>query len=52
MKKAIAVMLLGLLFTSTVAAQKRKSDREHDGLIGPVKSVVVETSQLSSKSGK
>jgi hypothetical protein len=50
MNKLISSLLLCLVLTCAAAAQK-KSDREHERLIGPVKSVRVETARLVKKSG-
>lgn len=50
MNRPMVAVLLLLLLTGSVSAQK-KSDLEHDRLIGPVKILRVETAKLVSKSG-
>jgi hypothetical protein len=52
MRRPLAVLLLSTLSISAAIAQHRKSDREHDGLNGPVKTVSIEVTKLSTKSGK
>jgi YD repeat-containing protein len=50
MKMSITALLLALLLTDNVTAQK-KTDIEHDRLIGSVKSMRIETAKLVTKSG-
>jgi hypothetical protein len=49
MNKLVGPVLICLIVTCSAAAQK-KTDRENDRLIGPVKSVRVETAKLVNKS--
>jgi YD repeat-containing protein len=51
MKRLIISMILCMVLALPVAAQK-KTDREHEGFIGPVRSAKVETAKLEEKSGK
>jgi TonB family protein len=46
MKIGIAPLVLCLLLTSSVAAQKKKTDREHDGFFGPVHTIIEEGAAL------
>lgn len=55
MNKAIRILLLQVIFASGIAAQSSsttpiKPDRDHDRLIGPVKSVRLEMAKLKHKS--
>ena len=52
MRKAIIPLMLGVLLVASSAAQQKKSDLEHSGLKGKVKTVKIEESKFSNKSAK
>lgn len=52
MKNFLIAIVVGSSLITTVAGQQRKSDLDHMGLIGKVKTVKVEEAKLSNKSGK
>jgi hypothetical protein len=52
MQKLLVALALSLLSVAIICAQKKQSDREHDGLKGPVKSVSVESATLIEKEGR
>jgi hypothetical protein len=52
MQKLLIALALSLLSAAVVCAQKKQSDREHEGLKGPVKSVSVESASLSEEEGQ
>ena len=47
-----SIAVIGVLCFGPVNGQSRKSDVEHDGLKGRVRTVLIETAKLSNKSGK
>lgn len=47
-----ALVVIGFLCAEPVAGQTRRSDVEHDGFKGRVRTVLTETAKLSNKSGK
>lgn len=51
MKQLFISLLLSLLLPCSALAQKRQTDREHDGLIGQVRAIHFEVGYFSSKSG-
>ena len=46
------VIVIGLLRLGPAAGQSRKSDVEHDGFKGQVRTILTETAKLSNKGGK
>jgi hypothetical protein len=50
--KNIAIILIVALSSGPTLAQKPKSDREDEGLIGKIKVVINETADLSNEAGK
>ena len=52
MKAPALVLYLSLILLTSAFAQNRNSDRQHDGLLGTVRSVRVESAELAKKSGK
>lgn len=52
MRRTMVPLLLAITFVGLAGAQQRKSDLEHAGLLGKVKTVKVEEAKLSNKSGK
>lgn len=52
MRKVIIPLMLAVALVAPSRAQQKKSDLEHAGLKGKVKSVKVEEAKLSNKSGK
>jgi hypothetical protein len=52
MRRIIIQLMLAVALVETAGAQQRKSDLEHAGLLGKVKTVKVEEAKLSNKSGK
>ena len=49
MRKLLVALTLGLLSAAAVHAQKKQTDREFEGLKGPVKSVLVESAKLDGQ---
>src|SRR2546427_11555844 len=52
MRRIIIPLMLAFAFVETSGAQQKKTDLEHAGLLGKVKTVKVEEAKLSNKSGK
>jgi YD repeat-containing protein len=52
MKRIVITLILVVAIVSLSRAQQKKTDLEHAGLKGKVKSVKIEESKLSNKSGK
>src|SRR5688500_16718394 len=52
MPKLLVALALGLLSAAMVGAQKKQTDREFEGLKGPVKSVSVEKAALKEQAGR
>lgn len=52
MRRTIVVLMFTIVLVAPTGAQQRKSDLEHAGLLGKVKTVKVEEAKLSNKSGK
>jgi hypothetical protein len=52
MKKLLAALALSVMLTATAHAQQPQTDRDFDGLKGPVKSVTVETATLKKHDGQ
>lgn len=52
MPKLLAALALGLLSAGVVCAQKQQTDRETEGLRGPVKVVALERAGLEAKDGR
>jgi len=52
MRRIILLLTLAVALVGPSGAQTRKSDLEHAGLLGKVKTVKVEEAKLSNKSGK
>jgi YD repeat-containing protein len=52
MRRIVILFLLAIALVGPTGAQQRKSDLEHAGLLGKVKTVKVEGAKLSNKSGK
>lgn len=52
MRKLSVALAVGLFGAAVVCAQRRQTDREFDGLKGPVKSVSVEHAELESQEGR
>lgn len=52
MKKLLTALALSSAVTATAYAQRPQTDREHDRLKGPVKSVTVETATLKKDGGR
>ena len=52
MRKLLIALALGLFCAAAVCAQKKQSDREFEGLKGPVKSVSVERAMLKDEAGR
>ena len=52
MRRKVIPLLLAITFVGPSGAQQRKTDLEHAGLLGKVKTIKVEEAKLSNKSGK
>ncbi|HLF82993.1 MAG TPA: hypothetical protein VI837_02335, partial [Blastocatellia bacterium] len=52
MRRIIILLTIAVALVAPSRAQQKKSDLEHAGLKGKVKSVKVEEAKLSNKSGK
>ena len=52
MRKLLVALTLGLLSAAVVGAQKKQTDREFEGLKGPVKSVSVEHAASKEQEGR
>ena len=52
MRRIIVPLVLTVSLVGASGAQRRKSDLEHAGLLGKVKTVKAEEAKLSNKSGK
>jgi len=52
MRRVIIPLMLAFAFVETSGAQQRKSDLDHAGLLGKVKTVKLEEAKLTNKSGK
>lgn len=52
LKRTTVAILISLLLGASIGAQKRKSDRDLEGLRGSVKVVRVETAKLKHKAGQ
>lgn len=52
MRRIILPLMLAVALVETSGAQQKKTDLEHAGLLGKVKTVKVEEAKLSNKSGK
>jgi hypothetical protein len=52
MRRKLVLLVIAIILVVTAGAQQKKSDLEHAGLKGKVKSVKIEEAKLSSKSGK
>ncbi|HSB11066.1 MAG TPA: hypothetical protein VLM38_16375 [Blastocatellia bacterium] len=52
MKKMIIAFVLSIALVGFCGAQQKKTDLEHAGLLGKVKTVKVEEAKISNKSGK
>jgi YD repeat-containing protein len=52
MRRIVVALIIAVALVGTSRAQQRKSDLEHAGLLGRVKTVKVEEAKLSNKSGK
>lgn len=52
MRKLLAALALGLLCAAAAAAQKQQTDRETEGLRGPVKAVALERASLEARDGR
>ncbi len=52
MRKILVALVLGLLSATVVCAQQRQTDRDFQGLKGPVKSVSVEKAMLKEQAGR
>lgn len=50
--KTLTTFFVFLLLVNSASSQQRNSDKEHDQLFGPVKTVRIEKVKLSSKGGK
>src|SRR5712691_9481143 len=52
MRRTIVLLMFALALVLPSGAQQRKTDLEHAGLLGKVKTVKVEEAKLSNKAGK
>jgi len=52
MKNLLGALLLGSLLAAAAHAQKPRTDRQNEGLKGPVKSIVVESAELKKQGGQ
>ena len=52
MKRTIIPLIIALALAGSSGAQQKKTDLEHAGMLGKVKSVKVEEARFSNKSGK